>query len=356
MAKTFLKTVSKSLTSNKEIVFTKEDTDTGDLISKLRTILNRNQDSDRYEEFKRKLRLIEIGYKGEQNVVFELKNSFIPMYVIQDLRIESNGLSAQIDFLLVTNKFICILETKKLNGNITINSDGDFERHFKNRDGKTYKKEGMYSPIVQNNRHKRILTDILKKNKIIKHFPVYSLVVIANPKSIIKYNYTPKEIRNSIIKLDQLTRVLNKYLSNEELPKLSKLLVEKIATNTASLNVCKENSFISQFRNGLEDQSGEIVKKVEAIKNEEGEELVKEISSDDESLINSQRDKLKEYRIQCSREEKVKAYMIFNNNTLEDILEKQPSTPEELLSIKGFGKVKVEKYGKRIINIISENR
>jgi hypothetical protein len=53
-------------------------------------------------------------------VYFELKNSFIPMLCLHDIRLEYNDYIAQFDFILITCKFIYVLETKKLNGDIEI--------------------------------------------------------------------------------------------------------------------------------------------------------------------------------------------------------------------------------------------
>ncbi len=38
--------------------------------------------------------------------------------------------------IIITRKLICILETKKLNGDITINNQGEFIGTFKNSNGK----------------------------------------------------------------------------------------------------------------------------------------------------------------------------------------------------------------------------
>lgn len=63
---------------------------------------------------------------------------------------------------------------------------------------------------------------------------------------------------------------------------------------------------------------------------------------------------LREYRLNKSREEKVKPYFLYNNRELETIIKVKPKTIEELKSIKGFGDVKCGKYGTDIINIISK--
>ncbi|MEG0295166.1 MAG: HRDC domain-containing protein [Clostridium sp.] len=64
-------------------------------------------------------------------------------------------------------------------------------------------------------------------------------------------------------------------------------------------------------------------------------------------------DTLKKYRYDKAKEEGNKPYFIFNNKTLDDLIEINPKSKDELLKVQGFGQVKVDKYGDDIIRIIS---
>ena len=59
--------------------------------------------------------------------------------------------------------------------------------------------------------------------------PVLSLVVIANPKSIIDFKYTKKDMREQIVKYDQLTPRIKKMLEVKSDVNLSPANMEKIA-------------------------------------------------------------------------------------------------------------------------------
>ena len=109
----------------------------------------------------RDIMLLKQGIAGESNVYYELKNSFVPSLCLHDIRLEHDGHIAQFDFIIITPRFICVLETKKLNDNITINSDGDFFRTILDKYGRDIRHEGIYSPISQNDRHIKLLQDIL---------------------------------------------------------------------------------------------------------------------------------------------------------------------------------------------------
>ncbi|MBK4148298.1 ATP-dependent DNA helicase UvrD2 [Corynebacterium macginleyi] len=61
---------------------------------------------------------------------------------------------------------------------------------------------------------------------------------------------------------------------------------------------------------------------------------------------------LRSWRAQVAREEKVPAYVIFTDATLQAISEELPEDEAELLSISGIGPNKLERYGGQILEII----
>jgi superfamily II DNA helicase RecQ len=64
--------------------------------------------------------------------------------------------------------------------------------------------------------------------------------------------------------------------------------------------------------------------------------------------------KLKDFRLKQSRVENIKAYCVFTDKQMQDLLSKMPKTADELLGVTGFGPVKVEKYGAAIIDLLNE--
>ncbi len=65
-------------------------------------------------------------------------------------------------------------------------------------------------------------------------------------------------------------------------------------------------------------------------------------------------DRLKRLRLEYARTERVSAFCVFTNKTLTEMCEKLPTNEEEMLSIKGVGPKKLEKYGAAFIKIIAE--
>ncbi|MGO4350108.1 NERD domain-containing protein [Paenibacillus sp. MCAF9] len=297
-------------------------------LANLNDLLNKVSDGDKKDNIEKDIKLLKYGLDGENNVYFELKHSFLPIICLHDVRVVYEDYVAQLDFVVISNKFTCILETKKLSGNINIDQDGNFIRTIKNRYGKEYK-EGIYSPVTQNKRHVDILKHLLSKELKINNMPILSLVVMANPKTIIKKYKCPAEVEKTLIKYDQIKTTLEKY-QNDKSNQYD--LGEKEMLDIANLLI-KVNSPIEM----------DLITKYQ-------------ISDDTYARKDDQilREELMAYRLKTSREENVKAYYIFNNNEMEDIISKYPRSEEELLEVKGFGKVKVEKYGGAILSFFKQ--
>lgn len=331
--------IGKSIT---DPIFIKDFDKKNLTISELEKLKATTNDEDVLERINRDIMYLKAGLVGEKNVYYELKNSFLPIVCFHDLYIQHEDYEAQIDFLIITNKFICILETKKLSGDIVVNDSGDFIRQIKNSKGKIIKKEGIYSPITQNERHVRIVKDLLIKNNIIKNCPVISMVVMANPKSIVNTRYAPQNVKRQLIKYDQISRKLRSLLNGKKDVDMSYQTIMDIAEFLKDRHIDKKNHYILSKYDDL------VIKEENTSYDTVKAQNYDKLKDDNEQIITE----LKEFRLKRSQQEKIKPYYIFNNKQMEDLIEKMPKTKEELLKVSGFGPVKTEKYGDEIINII----
>lgn len=324
-------------------------------------ILSEKVYSEKKKLIDRDIMYLTYGMEGEKNVSYEIKNSYIPMLALHDIRIEDGESVAQMDYILITKSFILVLETKALSGDITVNESGEFIRYFKNKAGKVYRKEGIYSPVAQNERHVRILTEYLKKNKIIKKYPIYSCVVIANSKSVINKYKAPKEIQSQIIKYDQLTSFIKEKLNYHKIKQDFKFL-DKVEYSIGKFLLENNKPIEFDYYKKYSLSEEDFIKKDSEVCSEEkvnnddvllnGEDKTYEVkilnSKNEEEL----RRKLKQLRINFAIKEKLPPYCIFNDETLNDILDKMPKNKEELMKVKGLAKVKVNKYGEEILGVL----
>jgi len=66
-------------------------------------------------------------------------------------------------------------------------------------------------------------------------------------------------------------------------------------------------------------------------------------------------DKLKTFRKETAKEAGIPPYLVFNDATLADLIEKMPTDDIEMLSVSGIGQQKLSSYGDEILAIIDEH-
>lgn len=356
----FLDAVKEVLTdkrlSNKEAIFMKDFEKENAQLEDLKRLLKEVQE-DKKVYIENDIRSLKYGTDGEKNVYFELKNSFLPIICLHDIRIRYKDYVAQMDFVVISSSCIYVIECKKLAGDIEITKEGDFIRHIKDGRGKYLRKEGLYSPIAQNERHINILKEFLSEKLEMEFVKRASLmqdiVVVANPKTVISDRYAPKGIRQQIIRHDQLINFIKKDIEKK---KDTWWIPERRAVRIAETLIEANEPLIIDYNKkyGLEDVVEE--NKVQAVEQgimqqTEATTSVEEVDQQGEEILI---EKLKKYRLEKSREEGVKPYFIYNNKEMMDLIEANPANIEELMNVKGFGKVKSEKYGEDLIGIFGE--
>ena len=72
-------------------------------------------------------------------------------------------------------------------------------------------------------------------------------------------------------------------------------------------------------------------------------------SNYDEELL----ERLRSWRRSCAQEQKVPAYVIFTDATLQAIAEQEPSSTAQLSAVSGVGTVKLDRYGEAVLALVS---
>ncbi len=245
-------------------IFIKEGSGMQEEIDYLKGLLEKCP-ADKKAKIEQEIRNREYGIKGENAIAFELKNSGMPMIVLQDLYLEHDGLSAQIDFLVLTKDKSYIVECKNMYGDITITDRGEF---FRKINGKSIK---VYSPITQCERHRQLIFNIrmAKKNALEKMFfeknknnSYRPLVVMANPSGKINVKYAPQDMKKMILSADLLVRhIKENHNTKDEI--LEKHMVD---LGDFFLGIHKENPrrYLDKYKDILDD----IVDEVEEVETE----------------------------------------------------------------------------------------
>jgi Nuclease-related domain len=167
------------------------------------------------------------GFKGELSLEYFYR--YLPLNEIiflHNIRILHEKYYFQIDTLILTQKFLLILEIKNLSGHIFF--DNLYSQIIRKIDDI---KESFEDPIYQVQRQAHHLAEIMKLYKT-PFIPIETLVVITNPKTLIESSPSHTDALYKVIKSAELKKRYDgfkqKYnedqLTKKELKRLVKLL------------------------------------------------------------------------------------------------------------------------------------
>jgi len=212
----------------------------------------------------REIKNIKSGIKGEEEAAYEMGVRFKDnrnWFVIHDLRIEVDGLIAQIDHLII-HRFmeIYVCESKRFIEGIAINEQMEFSAFY---GGKPY---GIPSPIEQNKKHVAILEKLFKSEAVelpkrlglfIK--PKYITNVLVSKNSRISRPNKKSNDIESIVKTDQFISHIGKLYDDNYNPlTIAKLVssdtVEKLARDIANQHKPIKVNWAAKF--GMSDLQG----------------------------------------------------------------------------------------------------
>lgn len=249
-----------------------------------------------------------------------------------------DNLESQIDFLVFTDKMCFVIESKNLYGDIEVTEDGNFIRSY--MAGSKKVREGIYSPITQNNRHMDILRKLRKnrQNLLLKGMSdsifdstFKSIVVLTNPNTVLNIKSAPKQIKDQIIRSDQLVNYIEKvYHQSKQTPFTKKQVLEWVEKTLADSSIPSKN-YSSKY------ESFKLLK------------IDNKVNIDNDDNL---REALKMLRTKLSKDNSLKPYLVYTNEQLELLVETKPKSLEKLKSINGFGDHKCQKFGNEIIKII----
>ncbi len=294
----------------KDTFFYKENSD---LQSKYDALKKLNEEYPNNEELLSELFIVKKGLDGENEIAYQLKKAHIGMYVLRDIKVKHEDLTAQIDYVIITPVYTYYVECKNLVGNITVTDKGDFIREF-TINGKKIKK-GMYSPLRQVEAQREVIRKIwesnssaIKKFFASKNFDYYRrvLVVAANQDTILNTSRAPND----------------EYLE-------SKKGMEEMAQSYVDLSSKEEINYYDYYK----------------------EKYCNDVSA---PINDDLKDRLIELRKNRSNEMNIPAYYVFTNEELDKLVELRPKTIEELKNANILTTIKIKTHGEEIIKVINK--
>lgn len=319
----------------KDTVFYKESSD---LQNRYDALVKLNDEYPNNDNLLSELFIIKKGLDGENEISYQLKKAHIGMYVLKDIKIKYEDLTAQIDYIVITPVYTYYIECKNLVGNIIVTDKGDFIREISVNGKKT--KKGMYSPLRQVEAQREVIRKIWesKTSKIKKLFASSKfnyyrrvLVVAANQETILDTNKAPKEIKYKILRADALVRQIEYDLNHRDINDYleTKKGMEDMAKSYIDLSYKEEIDYYDYYK----------------------EKYCKIV---DTSINDDLRDRL--IRLRKNRADKMNlpVYYVFTNDELNKLVEVRPKTVEELKINNILAPIKIKKHGSAIIEEINK--
>lgn len=167
------------------------------------------------------------GYKGEKSIDYFLSYLKEEYLIFHNVRLLDRKHYFQMDTLIITPSFACILEVKNIAGSIYINEETD--QMIRTLDGK---EEGFLSPLIQVRRQQDHFSRWLKEQKI-PNMPCIGFVVLSNPSTILKSS-------NSLIL--QAASIPSKFLHLEN--KYKEIKLKKQSINRLSARITESHTEI----------------------------------------------------------------------------------------------------------------
>ena len=179
-----------------------------------------------------------------------------------------------------------------------------------------------------------------------------TIVVLANHKTILNMRNAPLDVKEKVIRADHLIRYIkNRYKESKEIAysesaamqwaqsylalhqEIRKDYTKNYQQYVVELDKPKQGQTFSKVAPSVSIVTPK--KKVEATihQNIVNDQPASQSVKEDSDLYQA----LKDYRLLTSRAEDVKAYYVYTNKQMTEIVLKLPRTKEELIAIKGFG-------------------
>ncbi|MDX1536237.1 nuclease-related domain-containing protein [Arsukibacterium sp.] len=180
------------------------------------------------------------GINQEQDVAFYLRRAYRNsnrVMVLNDLRIEHDGETAQIDHLIVHSFGFTVVESKSIRGEVRVNEHGEWSRSYKGQ------WSGMPSPIKQAELQLKLLKEYLCDNtlQIIGKFlgvqqglgaRTYDVFCAISSDAIIDRSAAPAALAHKLVKSEFIADALDKQMNFKKFYQL----VAKVADTRPTFN------------------------------------------------------------------------------------------------------------------------
>lgn len=169
---------------------------------------------DKIKEFNHNLLRIQKGIDGETRTMNALRAVNLNNHVLQNVRFKLNDMSFESDFIVLTEKGICIIESKNWGGKnqcIKVSPDGRWALYTHTPWGKDRHILNFPNPYMQITNHELAMEKLLHDNNI--SVPVFSIIAMSSDNVGLDISQSPVS-EPKVVHSDMVGRVILGYMRN----------------------------------------------------------------------------------------------------------------------------------------------
>lgn len=216
-------------------------------ISKLQALSKRLRAShDKFTHVQNDLGRFLAGYNGEKALQFHLTPlSSKDTHLLHNVRLFHGKQFSQMDLLIVTRKFVLILEVKYMSG--MLHFDRSFGQLLQHKNGV---ERAFTDPMFQLERQVHLLTDWMEK-RYLPRIPVHGLVVMSHPHAILKGDSSKQD--SSIIRPASIIERVAQLEEHYREPFISIAEMKKISHEFMRWDTSHDESVLQTYKLDKED-------------------------------------------------------------------------------------------------------
>lgn len=184
-------------------------------------------DCNKKDVLEKEIKTIKEKLSLDNNMFFEINSSHLCALAIYDGTLSYKDNLKSFDFLLIGDKYICVIDNHSLKGNITIDEDGKFYTVLEREE----KIQISPNPILENKIKINFLKELLKTEMDFNHIPFINIVVNSDENGSIDKTSCPLEVRENILVFNEVVpylydrKSLEYNLSDEDMYKIGNFML-----------------------------------------------------------------------------------------------------------------------------------
>lgn len=198
--------------------------------------LSHTADESEKRDIKEEINKLTLILNHDNQVYNKIKNSLLSAIAFYDLSLEYDGARERADFVIISNNFACIIDSRSLSGKIEIDKEGHFYQVYTDEEKNEEIKERIKSPSSKLRDFIRLMKSILEKELKIDYYPFIYLSINADENAGFNLEKTSRRLADTVSDVDKFIPYLKDISEKSEFD-MDEEVMYKVANALAKYSV-----------------------------------------------------------------------------------------------------------------------